>query len=170
MAHKLRRIGTILVWSFGLIVSAAAARYFFESPLFLRPPHLPWLPQGPEADAAANVAPYLFENHRWLFRLHIACGIAAMTLGLFQFIAALRRARPAIHRSLGIGYVTAALLGVVTGFPLSFSILEAVPDACGLPPTRPYRDLRRSRSSGHRSRWLHSFGRGSAGMPLTADG
>lgn len=128
MRHKLRMLGTILVWSFGLIVSAAAARYFLESPPFLRPPQLPWLPQGPEADAAANVAPYLFENHRWLFRLHIACGIAAMTLGLFQFIAALRRARPAIHRFLGLGYVTATLLGGVTGFPLSVYILEAVPE------------------------------------------
>lgn len=124
-----RKASTILVWSLGLLVSIAAARYFLDPPPFLRPPRVDWLPQGAYADAAANVAPYLFENHLWLFRTHIACGIVAMVIGLFQFVAALRQARPAIHRLLGIGYVAAVILGSVTGLPLSFYILDALPEA-----------------------------------------
>src|SRR5688572_19783770 len=107
MLHKSRRVTTILVWSLGLAVVIGAARYFFSSPPMLRPPQFSWLPQGPEAEAAANLATYMFENHRWLFRLHIGCGIAAMILGLLQFIASLRRARPAVHRLCGLGYVAA---------------------------------------------------------------
>ena len=127
MPSRSRKIGVILVWSLGLAVSIAAARYFLDAPLFLRPSHAPWLPQGAEAEAAANVAPYLFEQHRWLIRSHIACGIVAMTLGLFQFIASLRSTRPAVHRFLGLGYVSAVLLGSASGLPLSFFILDAVP-------------------------------------------
>jgi hypothetical protein len=125
--HRSDRVTTIVIWSLALVVSVAAARYFLNPPPLLRPPDLPWLPRGIEADAAANVAPHLFENHKLLFRLHIACGIAAITLGLFQFIAALRRARPAVHRCLGLAYVTAVLIGGVSGFPLSFYITDAVP-------------------------------------------
>ena len=127
MPHNLRRTATLLGWSLGLVVSLAAARYFLESPPLLRQPELSFLPHGAEADAAANVAPYLFENHRSLFRLHIACGIAALTLGLFQFMARLRNARPQVHRLLGFSYVTAVMVGSATGFPLSFYIADAVP-------------------------------------------
>src|SRR5688500_6752927 len=127
MPLRSRKIAVILVWSLAAAVSIAAARYFLDAPFFLRPSQAPWLPQGPEAEAAANVAPYLFEQNRWLIRSHIACGIAAMTLGLFQFVASLRSARPAVHRFLGFGYVVAVLLGGASGFLLSFYILDAVP-------------------------------------------
>ena len=123
----MRKQATILIWALGLGVSIAAARYFLDEPPLLKPPQLEWLPRGEEADAAANVAPHLFEHHRTLFRVHIACGIAAMIIGLLQFITALRTHRPAVHRTLGTGYVAAVLLGAVTGFPLSFHILDAVP-------------------------------------------
>jgi hypothetical protein len=128
MRERARRLSTILLWSLGLAVAIAAARYFLDPPPFLRPPRFTWMPQGPEADVAANVAAYLFENHRWLFRLHIGCGIAAMCLGLFQFIASLRHARPAVHRFLGLGYVMAVIVGGMSGLPLSFYLLDAVPD------------------------------------------
>lgn len=119
----------IVLWVLAFLVAILSARYFLDPPIGLRQPAPSWVPDSPVKDAAENIAPYLFENHRALFLTHIACGILAITLGLFQFLAPLRSARPAVHRLLGSVYVGAVIIGGATGLPLSLFLADAGSDS-----------------------------------------
>jgi uncharacterized membrane protein len=61
----------------------------------------------------------LYTHHRALLLVHIGCGITALVLGLFQFVGSLRSSRHALHRMMGRVYVSATVLGGITGLPLS---------------------------------------------------
>lgn len=51
----------------------------------------------------------------WGLGTHVAASGFAMALGPFQFLKPLRRAQPGLHRWLGRVYVTACLIGGVSG-------------------------------------------------------
>jgi hypothetical protein len=51
--------------------------------------------------------------------LHIAGGIVAITVGLFQFVSSLRDAYPRVHRAMGYLYLGAVLLAGCVGLWLS---------------------------------------------------
>lgn len=118
-----------MMWVLAFVTAVAAARYFLDPPLLLRPPLPSFVVQDVVTDAAGNVAPHLYTHHRTLFLTHVACGIVAILAGLFQFMATLRARRPALHRRLGMLYGAAVALGVATGLPLSFLIVDAGPIA-----------------------------------------
>lgn len=120
------RFSTITVWALALILVVFSARYFLVPPPLLRMP-VDYLPASPFAEAAQGIAPYLYAEHRALLLTHIACGIIAMVIGLFQFAASLRARRPAGHRISGRVYVAAVIFGGMLGLPLSFAMLEAIP-------------------------------------------
>ena len=117
-----------LVWALALILVIFSARYFLVPPPLLTMP-IDYLPDSPFAQAAQGIAPYLYEHHRWLLLPHIACGMVAILLGLFQFVRTLRTRRPAVHRLFGRVYVGVVMLGGLTGLPLSFALLDAIPIA-----------------------------------------
>jgi len=54
-----------------------------------------------------------------LILLHIACGIVAITVGLFQFVSSLRDANPRVHRAMGYLYLSAVFLAGCAGLWLS---------------------------------------------------
>jgi hypothetical protein len=113
-----------------LVLVIFAARYFLVPPLWLRPPLPPAvraLLQGPAADAARELAPNLYARHRGWLLAHIAGGSIAMMLGLVQFIASVRSARPAVHRALGTIYLGAVMLASVAGFRIALAMPAAVP-------------------------------------------
>ena len=56
-----------------------------------------------------------FDAHTLLFRLHIGAASTALLLGPWQFLGALRRARPRLHRAIGVIYVGACAIGGVAG-------------------------------------------------------
>ena len=118
------------VWASAFLVAIAAARYFLDPPPLLRPPPPPFEVHRDEAFRVGNeIAPHLYENHRALFLTHVGCGLIALTLGLWQFSTRLRTRRPAIHRRIGIVYCCAVAISGVTGFPLSFLLLEAAEES-----------------------------------------
>ena len=53
------------------------------------------------------------------FQLHVLFGGLALLVGPMQFVRRLRQARPRLHRLVGTAYVTACLVGGVTGFVLA---------------------------------------------------
>jgi len=126
MPRPFRLLGITALWLLALVVAVFSARYFLDPPPLLVPPVGALLP-GPGTDTVTGVAPYLYSHHRLVFLLHIASGITALTVGLFQFVGSLRDARPALHRALGRVYLGAALVGGATGLPLSFLLLGAIP-------------------------------------------
>lgn len=113
------------MWSAALATALFSARYFLIPPRWLTVPPAATLLKGSVAESLRNEGPYLYNNHRFLLLFHIACGIVALVLGLFQFLPSLRGARPALHRSMGILYVSAVALGGIAGFPLSFMMYGA---------------------------------------------
>lgn len=123
--QSIRARARVVVWSLALVMAVFAARYFLDPPPLLTIPVPDAIPKGPELDAAMNVGPHLYAHHRALLLTHIACGIAAIVLGLFQFAASLRHARPGVHRTIGSVYCTAVWIGGAAGLPLSFFILDA---------------------------------------------
>jgi hypothetical protein len=128
--HTMKRsvtTGGIVLWGLAVIVAITSSRYFLTPPPFLRPPDsvIEMYREGPLRDISVNVAPHLYANHRALFLAHIGSGIAAMILGLFQFIAGLRKARPAIHRMLGTLYTLAVCISGTHGLALSKLIFGA---------------------------------------------
>jgi hypothetical protein len=54
----------------------------------------------------------------WIL-LHIAGGIVAITVGLFQFVGSLRDAYPGVHRAMGYLYLSAVFLAGCAGLWLS---------------------------------------------------
>lgn len=90
------------MWLLALLVAVFAVRYF--------------LPRPPLLLRAQVLA--LSRHPVWLL-LHIAAGIVAITLGLFQFVGSLRVSHPALHRVMGRLYVTAVVVGGCAGLRLS---------------------------------------------------
>ena len=115
------------MWFTAIVVALFSARYFLvPPPLLTFPAAMSYLKlQGPVVESLQNVAPYLYNHHRLLLLVHIACGITALVLGLFQFVPSLRSSRPALHRTMGLFYISGTVIGGITGFPLSFMMLAS---------------------------------------------
>ena len=52
-------------------------------------------------------------SENWALRLHAFGGLIAIAIGPFQFLGALRRRAPLVHRSMGYIYLVGVLLGVI---------------------------------------------------------
>ena len=137
MSRKLASAAIAVIWLLAAAVALAGARYFLNPvPLLLR------------AQALA-----LARHPEWLL-LHIACGVAAIVAGPFQFVASLRASHPAVHRATGYVYLTAVLLGGCAGLRLSpdtaqfvaealsdstaFELIGMAPTALGYAPNTTY--------------------------------
>lgn len=93
---------TAAMWILAVGTAVASARYFFMMPrLLLRGEILA-----------------LSRHHTWILA-HIACGIVAISLGLFQFIGELRDAHPQVHRATGYGYLSAVFVAGCIALGLS---------------------------------------------------
>lgn len=90
------------MWFLALAAALTSARYFLVPPRWL----------------LRNEILALSRNHLWIL-LHIAGGIVAMCVGLFQFVGSLRGARPRVHRAMGYLYLSAVFLAGCTGLLLS---------------------------------------------------
>lgn len=91
-----------VMWFLAFAAALTSARYF------LVPPR--WLSQ------TETLA--LSRHHMWIL-LHIAGGIAAITVGPFQFVGSLRDACPRVHRAMGYLYLSAVFLAGCGGLALS---------------------------------------------------
>jgi hypothetical protein len=97
------RIGMMTaMWFLALAAALTSARYFLVPPRWL----------------LRNEILALSRNHLWIL-LHIAGGIVAMSVGLFQFVGSLRGAYPGVHRAMGYLYLSAVFLAGGTGLLLS---------------------------------------------------
>ena len=96
------RIANILMWVFALATALATLRYFAPSPRWLFP---------------FQIA-VLLRNRFW-FSAHVGSGIITLVLGLLQFSARLRAARPGLHRLVGYIYVAAIFIGGIAGLRLA---------------------------------------------------
>lgn len=110
-----------------------SARYFLSPPVWVPPPLPPILTsQVRDASAlevATNGGVWVYEKYPGRVVTHIACGVVAMCLGLFQFIASLRSARPALHRIIGTVYVAAVAIGGASGAMLTIATYEVIPES-----------------------------------------
>lgn len=102
MRSRLDWVAITAIWFLALIAAITSARYF------LRPP--PWL--------LPNEMLALSRHHTWIL-VHIAAGVVALTVGLFQFVGSVRDAYPRLHRGTGYLYLTAVFLGGSAGLGLS---------------------------------------------------
>jgi len=91
-----------LVWFLALAAAFTSARYFLVPPRMLLP----------------NEILALSRHHTWLL-VHIASGIVAITVGLFQFVGRLRETHPQLHRSMGYVCLSAVFLGGCAALGLS---------------------------------------------------
>ena len=88
MTRKLTAAAIVLIWILAIVVALSAARYFLNPvPLLVR-----------------TQALMLARHPGWVL-VHIACGIAALAAGPFQFLESLRVRRPAVHRATGYVYL-----------------------------------------------------------------
>jgi len=93
-------------------VTLGAARYFLNPvPLLVR-----------------TQALMLARHPGWVL-LHVACGIAALAAGPFQFLGSLRVSHPAVHRGTGYVYLAAVFLGGCASLRLSSDTAQFVADA-----------------------------------------
>ncbi len=137
MSRRLASAAVAVMWLLAAAVALSAARYFLKPvPLLLRTQSLA-----------------LARHPTWLL-LHIACGLAAIIAGPFQFVAALRASHPAVHRATGYIYLVAVLLGGCAGLRLSadtaqfaadglndntaFELIGMAPTTMGLAPNTTY--------------------------------
>ena len=58
-------------------------------------------------------------HHQWLF-VHALAGTIAAVFGPVQFWLGIKREQPALHRAIGIAYVTCTGVGAITAFYLAF--------------------------------------------------
>lgn len=98
------------MWLLALAVALLSARYFLVPPPLVNQPTL-----------------HIYSHHPVWFLSHVAGGIVALIVGLFQFVGSLRDSRPALHRALGRVYLGAVFLAGSTGLPLSFLFLGPFP-------------------------------------------
>jgi hypothetical protein len=96
------RLSIAVMWALSIAVAVTAARYFLNP--------VPFMQRGQTLALG---------RHPALVPLHIAGGIVAITLGLFQFMESLRKLRPRVHRAMGFAYLAAVLLGGAVGLWLS---------------------------------------------------
>ena len=90
------------MWFLALAAALTSARYFLVPPRFLLPSEI-----------------LALSRHHMLILLHIAAGIVAITVGLFQFVTSLRDAYPRVHRAMGYLYLSAVFLAGCAGLWLS---------------------------------------------------
>jgi len=90
------------MWFLAFAVAITSARYFLTRPPLLERTQILALSRHPI----------------WIL-LHIAGGIVAVTVGLFQFLSALREAHPKVHRATGYLYLSAVILAGCAGLRLS---------------------------------------------------
>lgn len=102
MRSQLHSVASTAIWLLALVAAFTSARYFLRPPLLLLP----------------NETLALSRHHTWIL-LHIAGGIVAITVGLFQFVHRLRNAHPRLHRAIGYLYLSAVLLAGCVGLGLS---------------------------------------------------
>jgi hypothetical protein len=93
---------TTAMWFLALAAAFTSARYFLLPPRLLLPTEILALSR----------------HHIWIL-LHIAGGIVAITVGLFQFVSSLRDAYPTVHRAMGYLYLSAVFLAGCVGLGLS---------------------------------------------------
>lgn len=91
-----------LMWFLALVAALTSARYFLVPPRWLLP----------------NEILALSRHHTWIL-VHIASGIVAITVGLFQFIGRLRHAHPRVHRAMGYVCLSAVFLAGCVALGLS---------------------------------------------------
>ena len=102
MRSQLASVVITAMWFVALVAAFTSARYFLCPPQLLMP----------------NEILALSRHHSWLL-VHIAGGIVAISLGLFQFVVRLRNAHPRLHRSMGYLYLGAVFLAGCVGLRLS---------------------------------------------------
>ena len=102
MRTQLRSVTVTAMWFLALVAAVTSARYFLRPPPLLLP----------------NEILALSRHHTWLL-VHIAGGIVAITVGLFQFVGSLRNAHPRLHRRMGYVYLSAVFLAGCVGLGLS---------------------------------------------------
>jgi len=102
MQRPLQSAMTTAMWSLAIILAVSSVRFFLVPPPVLLPAEI-----------------LALSRHHFLLLLHIAGGIVAISIGPFQFVSALRDARPALHRAMGYAYLTAVLLAGCVGLLLS---------------------------------------------------
>ena len=102
MRRYLHSAAITAMWFLALVAALTSARYFLVPPRLLLP----------------NEILALSRHHTWIL-VHIASGIVAITVGLFQFIGKLRDAHPRLHRSMGYVCLSAVLLGGSVALGLS---------------------------------------------------
>jgi Predicted membrane protein (DUF2306) len=102
MQRSLQSAMTTVMWSLALALALTSVRFFLVPPPVLLPVEI-----------------LALSRHHLLLLLHIAAGIVAISVGPFQFVGALRDARPALHRAMGYAYLTAVLLAGCVGLLLS---------------------------------------------------
>jgi hypothetical protein len=90
------------MWFLALAAALTSARYFLVPPRLLLPTEV-----------------LALSRHHLLILLHIACGTAAITVGLFQFVSSLRDGYPRVHRAMGYLYLSAVFLAGCAGLWLS---------------------------------------------------
>jgi len=102
MRSYLHSAALTLMWFLALVAALTSARYFLVPPRLLLP----------------NEILALSRHHNWIL-VHIASGIVAITVGLFQFVGGLRDAHPQLHRSMGYVCLGAVFLGGCVALGLS---------------------------------------------------
>jgi len=102
MRSQLASVATTAMRFLALVAAFTSARYFFRPPPLLLP----------------NEILALSRHHTWIL-VHIAAGIVAITVGLFQFVGSLRSAHPRLHRAMGYLYLSAVFLAGCVGLGLS---------------------------------------------------
>ena len=91
-----------VMWFLALATAFTSARYFLVPPRWLLP----------------NEILALTRHHTWIL-VHIAGGIVAITVGLFQFVGRLRDAYPGLHRAMGYACLSAVFLAGSAALGLS---------------------------------------------------
>ena len=104
--------------AFGAVTLAALAVGFYSLRYAL--PHVPVPAPLPN-----------FTLQRKVLIVHAVCASMALLAGPWQFIPALRRTRPALHRTLGRIYLTAVAVAWVSSFPLALGALGGAISTAG---------------------------------------
>lgn len=102
MRSRLDSVATTAMWFLALVAAFTSARYFLRPPPLLLP----------------NEILALSRHHTWIL-VHIASGVVAITVGLFQFVRSLRAAHPRLHRAMGYLYLSAVFLAGCVALGLS---------------------------------------------------
>ena len=100
MILVLRASGWILMFVAALLLSVTSMRYF-------------------NADLPGAFQPEIYRENLLILRAHIFFGIIAVLLGPWQFWSAIRTWFPRVHKSIGLTYLTSAILGSAGGLFLA---------------------------------------------------